>query len=129
MAVEKKILTILSAAAAVTALCPAVRIKVPGDWQNLARPYIVHFPVSVQPQHDHTGLEALAIWDPYQVSVFADTYSGAVDLAEQVRIALDGTDAATEVTAFWSNQFVGPNDPDLTIQHIVMEFRIAESLT
>ena len=129
MAIEKKVLTILSAAAAVTALCPAVRIKVPGDWQNLDRPNIIHFPVSVQPQRDHTGLEDLAIWDPYQISVFADTYSDGADLAEQVRIALDGTDAGTGVTAFWSNQFLGPNDPDLTIQHIVMEFRLAESLT
>lgn len=129
MSVETDVQDILEAAAGVTALCPASRIRVPGDWQNLARPYIVHFPVSTEPQRDHAGLETLCIWDPYQISHFGDSYSSAQELAAEVRTALDGTDTATGLTAHWQRTFRGPDDPDTSVEHVVSEFRVAAPLT
>jgi len=129
MSVETDIQDILEAAGAVIALCPASRIRVPGDWQNLTRPYIVHFPVSTDPQRNHDGLETLCIWDPYQVSIFGDTYSSAQALAVAVRTALDGTDATTGLTAHWQRTFRVPDDQDTSVEHIVSEFRVAAPLT
>lgn len=128
MSIENRVQAILIADGNVTALCPASRIRVPGDWQNLTRPYVVHFPVSTEPQRNHSGLEDLCIWDPYQISVFGDSYSTARALADVIRTALDGTHA-TGVTAHWQRMFRSPDDPNLAIEHIVSEYRISESLT
>jgi hypothetical protein len=127
MSVETDIQDILEAAAAVTALCPASRIRVPGDWQNLTRPYVIHFPVGTAPQRTHAGLQVLCLWDPYQISVFADTYSAGRALADVIRIALDGAHASG-VNAQWERMFPAPSDPDTTISHIISEFRVAVPL-
>jgi hypothetical protein len=129
MSVESDMQDILEAAAAVTALCPASRIRVPGNWQNLARPYIVHFPVTADPERIHAGLQGLCVWDPYQVSVFADSYSSAQELSVAIRTAVDGTDAAAELTAHWQRTYPAPDDPDTKITHMVTEFRVAAPLT
>lgn len=81
---------VLIAAAGLTALVPATRIRVPGDWQDMARPYIIHQPVTVRPTETHNGLQALRIWDIYQVSVFSATFSSGRAVVEQVIAALRG---------------------------------------
>lgn len=131
MTVEEKVQEILSAAAAVTALCPAARIRVPGAWQDMDRPYIIHFPVSVAPMRTHAeGLAALRIYDFYQVSCVADTYGAARTLAEAVIAALDGNHAGTgsPVGSALEAQFIGEavvKDPDTETEQIALNFRIA----
>lgn len=125
MTIEEKVQAILGAAAAVTAIVPAARIKVPGSWQNLATPYVIHFPVSARPGRTHNGLNALRQWDFYQVSCFGSTYSSARALAAVVVAALDGVH--DDVHLFWKNQRT-VSQPELEIEQVILDFEIAEAL-
>lgn len=124
MTVEEATYAALSAAGAVTALVPASRIKVRGNWQNLAAPYIIHFPVSADPIHTHEGRAALTGWPFYQVSIFATTYSQARAIAQAVVTALG---AVGHPKYFWRSQRA-LEDPNVNLQHIAVEFDISESL-
>lgn len=134
MTIEEQIEAILSAAAGVTSLRPAPRIKVPGDWQNLPKPYIVHFPVSMTPTRCHDGLKALQVWDFYQVSIFADLYSAGTALTRAVKAALDGkhqigspVSDGIDVQLLPSPWYMGM-DPETKTHQFVLNFRIAEAL-
>jgi len=129
--VEEQIYTILSGISALTALVPAARIKVPGDWQNLTRPYIVHFPVSPAPVHVHDDSAIQpGIWDFYQVSVFSSTYSegrAIIDvLIENFRDNLTGgVTALLQPGSFYQgHEKIG----ETTVHHFALNFRIAEGL-
>ena len=129
--IEEQVYTILGGISALTALVPTSRIKVPGDWQNLTRPYIVHFPVSPDPVHVHDDSAIQpGVWDFYQISVFADSYSSGravIDvLIENFRDNLTGG-----VTAFLrpgsfyqGSETIG----ETTVHHFALNFRIAEGL-
>ena len=128
MTIEEKINSVLSTASGVTALAAAGRIKPPGDWQNLARPYIVHFPTvaeSIQ-MHGSPGLANLKSWR-YQVSCFADSYSGARSLAVAVRLAL-GDYVGGGIVSHWLSDYEIPYAPDIRVIQIVSEFEIADML-
>jgi hypothetical protein len=125
--IEEKIYSVLSGAAAVTALVPAARIKVPGGHQNLTRPYIIHFPVGVDPIYTHGGLRDLRKWDFYQVSCYADSHSSARAVAVAVRNAL-GNYRADRVVSFWQNDRTLPYDDETRVHHIAVEFSVFESL-
>lgn len=137
MTATEKIYEILAAAAAVTALVPASRIKVPGNWQNLTRPYIVHFPVSVDPTYTHAGLAAGRGW-LHQVSIFADSYSSGEAIAVQVRNTLSGVHGDSPLTEgmtiFWEpgSWYVGreitADSSGPEIYHFALEFRLFEGL-
>lgn len=133
--IQAQVQTILVASSAVINLVPAERIKAPGNWQNLARPYVIHFPVSCSVSHTHDGgLMPLRDWDFYQVSVFADSYTSGDKLARAVRTALDGlhqlgspvTDA---VKIFYRG---GPwylgKEPDTEVHHFAPQFEVFEAL-
>jgi hypothetical protein len=122
--IEEKTFAVLSAASGITSLCPAARIKLPGDHQNLARPYIVHQPIAADPERVSGGRAALQRW-VYQVSVFADTYSGARALAAAVVSAVDGTQG--EATYFWRDQD-HQFESDVRIHHIALGFEVFEAL-
>jgi hypothetical protein len=127
--IEEQVFTILSSIAAVTALVPAARIKVPGNWQNLERPYIIHFPVSPAPAdvHDDSLIQP-GIWDFYQISVFADTYSSGRAVADAL-IENFRDNLAAGVTAFFRpGSFYQGRDEQTNIEHFAMNFRIAEGL-
>lgn len=124
MTIEEKTFAVLSAASAVTALCPAARIKPPGDNQNLVRPYIVHQPIAAEPERIAGGRAALHRW-VYQVSVFADSYSSARTLAKAVTDALDGTHG--DATYFWRDQDY-QFESDVRIHHIALGFEVFEAL-
>lgn len=129
MVVEEKIQALLVGAAGVTALVPAARIKMPGDWQDLPRPYIVHGPVSIHPTYTHEGLIDLRDWEFYQVSCFADkVYSDAKRIAVAVRAALGSYVGADGTQIFWRNEVRQPFEADLRIQQIVVEFEVWEVL-
>ncbi len=131
MTIEEQLLSLWSADTTVTDLCPAERIKVMGLWQELARPYIVHFAAAVEPTHDNENLLALRIWD-YQVSIFADSYSSGVALRQAIKTATDGlhlqTDDASEgFRCTWTSQGYA-FESDTAIHHFTLGFTISEGM-
>lgn len=127
MTVEEKVYSVLSANAALVALVPAAKIKVPGDWQNLTRPYIVHFPVSQQPIYTHEALQALRIWDFYQTSAVADSYSSGRAIADLIRSALTGVHGGVHCFLQSGPMYVGRND-ETGCEEFALNWRIAEAL-
>lgn len=125
MTVSEKVQAVLEGDGRLTALVPTDRIRVPGDWQNLARPYIVHFPVSVEPIQCHDGRPAMTIWPDYQVSIFADDFGQAEDLAVVVRDALEGNHNGMQV--FWERGWFIGQEIDPPVFHFALGFRIAEA--
>lgn len=124
MTIEEKTFAVLSAASGVTSLCPVARIKPSGDNQNLVRPYIVHQPIGADPTRVYGGRAALQRW-VYQVSVFADSYSGARTLSAAVVTALDGTQG--EATYLWRDQDY-QFESDVRVHHIALGFEVFEAL-
>jgi len=124
--VETEVYDILRAASGVTSRCPATRIKTPGPNQNLALPYIVHFPVAERPTRTHGGLAALRIWDSYQVSVFSADYATGRALADAVRTAMDGVTSTGVHIQFRGTLHL--YEDETQVNHFVLEFFIAEAL-
>lgn len=131
MTVEEKMQALLEAASGVTTLVLAENIRVPGDWQDIPLPYIIHFPVSPEPTHTHDGPKALRIWQEYQVSVFAATYGEARQITDAVVAALDGlSDADTDRVALVRPPIpLEDYDGDRRLQHIACGFQVAGALT
>jgi hypothetical protein len=123
----EKVLAVLSAAPSVTTLVPAARIKPPGDWQDLALPYIVHFPVGVSPTQLLASRAALTEWPFYQISIFAASYSAADAIAVAIRDLL-GNANSDGVQFMWTGQRALPFEEDVRIQQIAMDFQIWEAL-
>jgi hypothetical protein len=124
MTIEEKVYALLSTTGAVTAIVPASRIKPPGNWQNLARPYIVHFPVALTTNYTHGGRAALNGW-PYQVSCFADSYSAARALAAAVASALQGNHDGCQ---FFVRGQTPLFDAEVLVHHIAIDFEVFEAL-
>ncbi len=125
MTVEEYIQDLLAADETLVELVPASRIRLAGEYQNLDRPYIIHFPVSDTPINTHSGLAALRIWDRYRVSVFADDYSTGRAVAEVVRSLLGAQ--RTTVSCFFLGQ-VYIHENQTGIHHFALDFRVAEAL-
>lgn len=122
MTLVERVYTVLSAAAGVTALVPASRIKPPGDWQNLTLPYIIHFPVAGRPIHTHSGIAALRLEDEYQVSCFDDDYAGAIAVAEAVRTAIGNYTADGLKLMVKREPFAMPYEADVRVQQVILTF-------
>lgn len=118
-----RVQALLIANAALVALVPASRIKTVGQWQNLELPYIVHFPVGLAPFRTHSGLPSMTIWDVYQVSAYATTYSSGRAIAEAVKTALDGVHGSTHL--FWK-AFRHITEDETRVEHFVVEFQVSE---
>lgn len=129
MVVEQKVQEVLVGSADVTALVPAAKIKLPGDWQSLGRPYIVHFPVASEGTYTHNeGLMELRAWPSYQVSCFGNTYSEVKAVAVAVREALGDYKGADGTVMFWRGErFIG-YEADVKVHHIAVELEIWEAL-
>lgn len=128
MTATQKIYALLSAAAGVTALVPAARIKPAGDWQNLAKPYIVHFPVSTERTRCYDGPKDLR-FVRHQVSIFADNESSAETIAAAVIDALDGHYDSDVSLISLENSYSLGYDTDLKVAHYAVDFTIAGALT
>ncbi len=124
MTIEEQTETLLTGDAGLTALVPTARIKVPGDWQDLPRPYIVHFPVSPEPTYLQESRAALTCWRNYQVSCFADLYSTARTVAAAVVSALSGQHSG--VTFFWRDQRFF-YESDIKVHQVVLDFEVYEA--
>jgi hypothetical protein len=130
MTAEEKIFAVLSVNSPLLARVPKGRIKVPGDWQSLDLPYIVHFPVAAETIHCHDGLKALRIWHFYQVSIFAARHSDARAIADLVVTALDGYhDADVDRIALVRPPFSVEYDTDRKVAHVAIDFQVAGALT
>ena len=136
MTIREKVQAILAAAGGVTTFVPANRIRVPGPWQNLARPYIIHFVVAVDPTHTHAGLAQGLGWE-YQVSVFADSYSTGDAIARAVVTALNGVHGDSPLTegltmiwepGTWYAGSEKSGDGSPPIEHFAVEFQAFEGL-
>lgn len=129
MTIEEKVLAIWSADGTATALVPAARFKVPGDWQNMALPYVIQYPVAESAIHAHDNRAAyqpLRTWEFYQLSVIAASYSSAKAVAEKIKSVFNGN--IDGVQFFYRGQrFVGRDDVTQA-EHIAVDFRIAEAL-
>ena len=134
MTITEQMYSILAGLSGLTALVPATRILPPGNWQNIARPYIVHFPVAVVPTITHDDFsQALQVWEFYQISVFCETFQSGDAIASYISRNLPGNYSGTQIflragTPFY--QGARPLDERLTTQvhHFVLEFRVAEAL-
>lgn len=124
MTVEEKAQAVLAAAGTVTALVPASRIRVPGDWQDLTAPYIIHYPVSVSDisTRTHEGPIVLEIYEFYQVSVYAATFKGARAIERAVRAALNGNHAGFDFRLIGGPVYIGRDDR-LNLEHVAANFR------
>jgi len=130
MTIEEKVLAIWTADAAAIALVPAARFKVPGNWQNLARPYVIQYPIAETTLHTHeTGGQAAKLrqWEFYQLSVVADSYSSAKAVVEKMRALFNGPVSGINMQ-YRGQRWVGDSDVTET-KHIAVDFRIAETLT
>ena len=128
MTIEQAIYNILGADASVTALCPAARIKVPGDWQNLARPYIIHTASQIRPTRTHTGLVSLREWD-YQVNVISADYATGRALYEAIITALDGWHVGIHCSLDFGPVHIGGVRDGLEAEEFALTFKVTESLT
>lgn len=130
MTVEEKIQGLLESASGVTVLVPMDRIRVPGAWQDLPVPYIIHFPVAVDSTNTHDGPKALRIWPEYQVSVFASTYGEAKTIATAVEAKLDGwSDEDTDRIALVRPALpLNDYDTDRKLAHIALAFQVAGAM-
>lgn len=129
MTIEEKIQSLLEAAltaygSPAQELVPVERIKTPGDWQNLSRPYVIHFPVDVDPSYTHQGLMECKKW-AYQVSVFDDSYADGRMLANAVRDSLIGNHDGVRI--FWSGQLHQVENNPL-IHQFALTFQVFEAL-
>lgn len=130
MTIEEKILAIWSGNAEAIALVPANRFKVPGNWQGLTRPYVIHRPIVEISSHVHDGggaVSKLRRWDVYQMSVISDSYSSGKPVAEKMRSLFQGN--IDGVQFFYRGQRFVDTHEVVNTEHIAVEFRIDETLT
>ena len=126
MVIEEKLIALWGASGTATALVPAYNVKVPGNWQNLERPYIIIYQIAERPIHTHGALQPLRQWT-IQFSILADSYSSANAIAEAMRGSIfvgniDGVNFSYRGRVFSSR------DDRLGVEHIAVEYLISETL-
>jgi hypothetical protein len=128
MALEESVYSLLAAATGVTAICPAARIKPPGDWQALARPYIVHRPIVLDPTytHDSPTVSLLEHAPSYQINIVTDDYPTGRRLAIAVRAAISGTNNGSHngVQFFLRTEIALLYDTDRKLQEIAQDYEV-----
>src|SRR5579885_1720941 len=131
MTAEEKIYAILSAAAPVTNVVPADRIKPPGDWQSLDRHYIIHQPIIGRTIHPPSeGLTEIRLWDFYQIEVYAASHGQARQIMDIIVSALDGyKDADVQRIALQKTPSAMPYDTDRKVACVTGDFEVAGYLT
>ena len=123
MGIEASIYAIQAADGPLTALVPATRIKPPGNWEDLERPYIVHFATGETPTHTFSGLAGFQDWG-YQISVFADSAVEAAAIVATLRNSFGDKHFSNGIVMFWEGARAAVEDPDPNIVHIPVMFRV-----
>lgn len=133
MAIEETTYAILAGNAPLMALSTGLtaRIKPPGNWQYLSRPYIIYSPVTFDPTHihDHATTALINHYPNFQVNVVADSYDSARAVANAVIMAIRGTNNGNHsgTQYFLRNQVVLDFDTDRKIQEIALDFEVFTS--
>lgn len=112
---------------ALVSSAPAVaddpRIFLPGDLQDILRPYIVHFPVSVLPMLLYAGI-ANELQYGYQVSIFSDTFaSGEAVLTAAANVLK--YKLSTTINVFWQpgSIYLG-YESETGVHHFVLDLTV-----
>lgn len=128
MAIEDTVYSVLSSAAGVIALVPVGRIKPPGDWQALTRPYIVYRPITLRPTytHDIPTVDLILEYPNFQVSIVADSYPSGRAVANAVTAAIKGAANGNHsgVQFFLRNETALDFDTDRKIIEIAQDYEV-----
>lgn len=130
MTIEEKLAAIWAADSSAIALVPQARFKPPGNYQNIARPYVIMYPVGETSTHVHNSagaIQKLRIWEVFQLSVIADSYITGKAVAEKIRSVFAGNITGTQF--FYKGQRWVGRDERVNAEHIAVDLRIAEVLT
>lgn len=130
MTIEEQIVAIWASEPSAMSLVPPTRFKTPGNYQNLARPYVILYPIIETSTHTHESsgsIVKLRIWEFFQFSVIADSYISGKAVAEKCRSVFNGNRSGTQF--FYRGQRWVGRDDTTGVEHIAVDFRIAEILT
>jgi hypothetical protein len=89
MTLDEKIYALWIADVTATALVPADRFKPPGNYQNIAAPYVVFYPIFMTP-FDTTASANSIEKGTYQFSIYASSYSQCDTIRRKLLAVLDG---------------------------------------
>jgi len=128
VSVEEVVFSVLSGSAPLLSASAgiAARIKPPGDWQGLQKPYIVHKPISFEPTHTHDAVEAIDHYPNYQITAVGETYAQARTIADLAKAAIRGTGSGNHngVQFFLRNEITLDYDTDRKTQEITLDFEV-----
>lgn len=133
MTVTECVQSVLEADATIAATFPTGQIFAPGQRDRVDRPYIVHFPVTIEPHNKH-GIKPVSVIWGYQVSVFAETLHQGEDAALAVISALHGKHAfgspvSDHIDAqFADGGFYVGRDDEHDVEHFALKFSIFKAL-
>jgi len=129
MNVEEKAQAVMAAASSITSLVPSSKIRVPGSWQDLTPPYIIHLPITMRPDaqtYARRTADGLRTFDAYQVSVFASTYSSGRAIVNAVLAALGGRKGKFTFQAATGSIYVGKDDTSgISLHHFAAHFAVS----
>ncbi len=126
MTVEEKIYALWSADATATALVPAASIKPPGKYQNLAAPYIIHWPITLnRPRTFAEGAANAIEIGTRQFSIYAASYTSAEAIRRKLIEVLDGNHGGFNFH-FQSSRFVDET-PDIPLVLIAADFLVTSA--
>ena len=101
----------------------AARIKTPGELQDIAYPYIVHFPLGGEPVQTHGKLAAIN--RQYQISIFGTSLKEVTDIAGIIRSAF-GNAVVGGVGLFLAYDLGGMYNPEVLAHQWNLTFNILE---
>lgn len=133
MTVTECVQYVLENDATLAATFPSGQIFAPGQRDRVDRPYIVHFPVTIQPNNKH-GLKPTSVNWGYQISVYAATLEQGEEAALDVITALHkkhqfGSPVSDYIDAqFQGGAFYAGRDDEHDVEHFVLEFSITKAL-
>lgn len=133
MTVTECVQSVLAADGTLAVTFPEGQIFAPGQRQAVSRPYIVHFPVTIEPASKH-GLAPSSVKWGYQVSIYASTLEEGEEAALTVITALHGKhQLGSPVSDSIDAQFVGGSfyvgrDDEEDVEHFALSFMVHKSL-
>lgn len=123
MTVEEKIFALWSADATAIALVPDARFKPGGAYQNLAAPYVLHWPIVVTRRRTFAEGAANSIEiGTRQFSIYAASMSTAESIRSKLIDVFDGNKGGFNFH-FQSSRFVD-EQPDIPLVHIAVDFLV-----
>lgn len=124
MTVEEKIFALWSADATATALVPAARFKPGGIYQNLAAPYVLHWPIVITRRRTFAEGAANCIeTSTRQFSIYAASITSAEEIRLKLISVFDGNKGGFNFQ-FQSARFVD-EQPDIPIVLIAVDFLVS----